>query len=419
MMKRYLITTLIICCTIPAFAGHWHFIGPSNKQVLSIETNPADTNDIYAGTSEGTYISHDYGDSWDPIIPLNVSIPFIAFDPHFADSLCRIIGGDSNSAGFYRSGNNGSSWQVVAYMLNPRRMAFDPVDTGFFYVCFGDGILTTQDGGQSWGAANTGLPSLNILDVVGDGTNRWEAYAIGQTFVYHTTDIGNNWASMGGPFGSAGFNSQRLKYASNTPETLYVSCNLHVAYSHNGGAVWQSTDMPGSGYVPLECDAQNPGRVFVGSVSGGGVLVSNDAGASFIEMNDSLDNLNVHSLRLTANNKLLAGTDNGIYRYDFNVGIEDDPTPLPKAITLSQNYPNPFNSSTRISFITGGKGKANLSIYDLAGRLVKTLYNDDATNVSLIWDGTDRFGQSVSGGVYFYQLRSAQGVATRKMLYLK
>jgi photosystem II stability/assembly factor-like uncharacterized protein len=420
MLKRYLIAAMVIACSVPVFARHWQYLGLTNKQVLSIETNPADAQDIYAGTDGGTYVSHNGGQSWNPIIPLNVSIPFIAFDPHFADTLCKLIGGGSNSAGLYRSGDNGSTWQVNTYMMNPRRMAFDPIDTGYYYICFGDGILATQDGGQGWASVNAGLPALDILDVVGDGTHQWEAYAIGQTFVYHTTDIGNNWTSMGGPFGTEGYNPQRLKYASNTPETLYVSCNQHIVRSYDGGATWHSTSMPGTNYEPIECDPWHFGFVYVGSTSGGGVLISTDAGVSFAEMNDSLGNLNVHSLRLTSDNKLLAGTNDGIYVYDFSVGIDDNPILLPSQIALMQNYPNPFNGRTRISFESSANGKAILAIYDLAGRLVKTLYDGNAFgNISLIWDGCDNSGQPVSTGVYFYQLKTSAGTETCKMEYLK
>ncbi|MHC4479298.1 MAG: FlgD immunoglobulin-like domain containing protein, partial [Planctomycetota bacterium] len=75
---------------------------------------------------------------------------------------------------------------------------------------------------------------------------------------------------------------------------------------------------------------------------------------------------------------------------------------VPFRISLS-NYPNPFNSSTTISFSLREEGHAKLEIYDIQGRLVKTLIDGGmsagASYVS--WDGTDSGGRVVASGIYF------------------
>jgi len=95
----------------------------------------------------------------------------------------------------------------------------------------------------------------------------------------------------------------------------------------------------------------------------------------------------------------------------------------PPANQLHQNSPNPFNSMTAISFTTNeSMGNTELMIYEISGRIVKTLVNsvlpDGEHSVS--WDGTDENGQPVCSGVYFSHLRAGSGTSgSRRMVLLK
>lgn len=88
---------------------------------------------------------------------------------------------------------------------------------------------------------------------------------------------------------------------------------------------------------------------------------------------------------------------------------------------LYQNYPNPFNPSTNITFTLPGETQASLSIYNIEGRLVKTLVNGliGGGLRTVTWDGTDANGNPVSTGVYLYRLRAGGNVMTKKMILLK
>ena len=97
---------------------------------------------------------------------------------------------------------------------------------------------------------------------------------------------------------------------------------------------------------------------------------------------------------------------------------------LPKAFALSQNHPNPFNPSTTINYqIPDETGNVafTLNVYDIRGRLVKTLDRGMKSPgyYSSFWDGTDNNGSQVSSGVYFYRFTSSAYNATRKMILLK
>ena len=103
---------------------------------------------------------------------------------------------------------------------------------------------------------------------------------------------------------------------------------------------------------------------------------------------------------------------------------------------LEQNYPNPFwseatsrfagNPSTEINFTLLEAGTVKLQIYDLLGNVVKTLVNESrrAGRHEVIWNGRNRAGEIVAGGVYLYRLTverngAAPVVMTRKMTVLK
>ena len=99
-------------------------------------------------------------------------------------------------------------------------------------------------------------------------------------------------------------------------------------------------------------------------------------------------------------------------------------TILPDQILLYQNYPNPFNSSTEIKYSlpnTKASYKVQIKIYDVLGRLVKTLVdqNQTAGTYSVSWDGKDINGNSVSSGIYFYSLQIGEFKVTKKMLLLE
>ena len=91
------------------------------------------------------------------------------------------------------------------------------------------------------------------------------------------------------------------------------------------------------------------------------------------------------------------------------------------SIILHQNVPNPFTPSTTISYEMKNAGQVNLQIFDLSGRLIRTLYSgsEDAGRHEKVWLGRDQAGRTVATGVYFYRLRADRDVETRRMLLMK
>ncbi len=88
----------------------------------------------------------------------------------------------------------------------------------------------------------------------------------------------------------------------------------------------------------------------------------------------------------------------------------------PQNFTLGQNYPNPFNPSTQIQFSLARTGFVSLKVYDMLGREVATLVNQELTpsSYTMTWNAAN-----VASGVYLYKLTSGGVTETRKMVLIK
>ena len=94
---------------------------------------------------------------------------------------------------------------------------------------------------------------------------------------------------------------------------------------------------------------------------------------------------------------------------------------MPKEFAVGQNYPNPFNGRTIIKYQLSGRSQVRLAIFDLLGRQIRTLIDEDKPGgvYSVTWDGEDGNGKHVSSGLYFYRLSSGSIEITKKMLLMK
>jgi len=79
---------------------------------------------------------------------------------------------------------------------------------------------------------------------------------------------------------------------------------------------------------------------------------------------------------------------------------------LPTQYELSQNYPNPFNPETTIAYNLPQRSEVRLDIYDLQGKIVRTLVQtmQSAGRHTIQWNGRNALGQAVASGMYFYRL---------------
>ncbi|NQT27450.1 choice-of-anchor D domain-containing protein, partial [candidate division KSB1 bacterium] len=127
----------------------------------------------------------------------------------------------------------------------------------------------------------------------------------------------------------------------------------------------------------------------------------------------------VRTIRKTGNSgyqfKLIAGTS------EFVDENRDGISLVPIEFALHQNYPNPFNPETTIRYSLPRASKVDIMIFNVLGQKVRTYYEDQAAagHFQIIWDATNDYAVQVSSGVYFYQIRTEDHIANRKMVVIR
>jgi len=114
--------------------------------------------------------------------------------------------------------------------------------------------------------------------------------------------------------------------------------------------------------------------------------------------------------------------DHFIITTDVSVSVEEgNPDQTPSAFVLSQNYPNPFNPQTRIRFSLVTTEHARLDVFDILGRHVRVLVDEQlpAGGHEVVWDGRGDHGEQLASGLYVYRIAAGPFVSVKKMVMLK
>ena len=110
-----------------------------------------------------------------------------------------------------------------------------------------------------------------------------------------------------------------------------------------------------------------------------------------------------------------------IFTFGANEILSIQSETVPLLYTLYQNYPNPFNPVTSLRYDLPEDGLVNITVYDMMGRIVKTLVNSSQTAgfKSVQWNATNNRNEPVSAGLYLYTIQAGKFRQTKKMLFLK
>ncbi len=105
----------------------------------------------------------------------------------------------------------------------------------------------------------------------------------------------------------------------------------------------------------------------------------------------------------------------------INILTGTDPNNIAPIEAAISNYPNPFNPSTTINFSIVEAGMVEVAIYDVKGRKVATLINENLSEgtFTTTWNGTNSDGNSQSSGIYFMRLRTPSSNVSSKIMLLK
>ena len=319
---------------------------------------------IGVGNNGTVIISKDGGSSWNA---KNIG------DSTNLGSVCSTLNGELFVCSFggnkiYKSTDNGNSWdrkETDAFQL--RDIAFVNSETGFA-VGFYDTSIKTTDGGQTWFTIPSIIDGRSMFAI--RFINENTGYVIGGEQIAKTTDGGNTWVTK---YNSGGIQLNDITtYGGNV---AWVVGTDKILRTTDAGERWVlQTFTPYHYLFAVSC----VDSLICFTIGGEGALYKTSNGGSITSIKNS---------------------DSKLITYN-----------------LLQNYPNPFNPSTNIRYLIPAQGFISLKVYDLLGREIETLVNEEkpAGNFKVEFDA-----KNLSSGIYFYKLQAGDYSSVKKMVLVK
>ena len=200
----------------------------------------------------------------------------------------------------------------------------------------------------------------------------------------------------------------------------FLVTNPNTVLTWNGGSQYTVTwDVAGTTAAPVSCNTVNIRLSIDGGNTWPYLLASgtaNDGSELVVAPNIAT---NIARVKVEAADNIFFDISNANFMIDDATGVADAPFGLRPQ--LLANRPNPFGGETTLSFVMPASGRAELSVYDLSGRRVRTLVTGEvgSGNIQVTWDGTDAAGRPLSAGVYFYRLDTLGESLTGRMTILR
>ena len=387
---------------------------------------------IYAGTdSDGVFVSPDYGASWYQInngltsknivklIENDNNICVITVDENYKDDLYLL----SDTSNYWEKINIDSNKIFSVYS------AFCTVTDSIFLLAASQSIWKTSDRGQFWKKIpiNT-YASINFFKYVKQidrvfissyNTEHSGDIYITMVQTYYSSDKGEIWSPI-----------NSLSHSSPLNDIKYISINRLLA-STFGSGVFSSSDL-GNSWI-LHNSGLNEISASNLSNYGTKIFVNNgpykfSSGYSIYISDNEGENWSLKGSIPTSLQSFTTSFVNGNYYFAFSAGgtimripigmltkVEQQEQKISKYF-LQQNYPNPFNPSTTISYEISKSELVTIKIYDVLGREIETLVNEEKSpgKYKIEFDGSN-----LTSGVYFYKITTNNFSETKKMLLMK
>jgi photosystem II stability/assembly factor-like uncharacterized protein len=335
-----------------------------------------------------------------------------------------IVSGSGNNIGnVYKTTNAGNTWNALPLPQYTHFYCVYFINSNTGYVSGYGAILKTTNAGSTWDSQTfTGLGFISSIYFV--NVNTGFACTYNSYKILKTINGGVNWQEIftntEGFFGISFIDANTGTAVGGYPS---APGNAFILRTTNGGLNWTNYVFNNSNICYLwSVKFLNTN---IGFITGGSPLINStilkttNGGLNWYPQitsaNDVLKGNYFTSLNtgyvVGSSGTILKTTDGGNF-----VGINPVTNEVPAQFSLSQNYPNPFNPVTKIKFDISKTGFVRIIIYDMLGRELKTLINEqlNAGTYEAMWTA-DKF----SSGVYFYTLTTESFRETKRMVLIK
>jgi photosystem II stability/assembly factor-like uncharacterized protein len=340
------------------------------------------------------------------------------------DANIAFVTTSASSTFIYRTTNGGQNWTQVFSQAGGFIDAIEMVNATTGYA-LGDPVgsiwtvLQTTNGGLNW-TQMPGAPAQvgteagwnNSFQVL--GSNMW--FGTSNSKIYYSTNGGLNWAS--GP--TTGMSSSyTLRYNSPTTGLGGGGTTNYIMRSTNGGATYTTVASLPTGTGNITGMSGLLGTTEYWVIRGNNVHRSTNNGDNWTQSytgTAALWDIDIVEGTPCPTGWAVGASGTIVKMTGIPVGISGNNNNVPSDYKLEQNYPNPFNPSTTISFSIPNAGNVTLEVYDISGKLVKTLVNDfrQAGSHSVTMNASE-----LASGVYMYKLISGSFTETKKMVLVK
>jgi photosystem II stability/assembly factor-like uncharacterized protein len=270
---------------------------------------------------------------------------------------CWAVGGEK-----LKTTDGGITWQSQNYIPGGgcKHVQFINENTGWVSL-YDSTLYKTTDGGNTWIQQTINANLDNVYFYFVDANIGW---AVGDPYggdnIFKTIDGGNTWTSRGITNAGNNFSIDFINETTGWITGLNCIYQQSILKTNDGGNTWTNQEIPSNSLAELQFIDGTTGWA-----AGTGIFKTTDGGG-IAAIKGPINNGNI-----------------------------------PKQITLNQNYPNPFNPSTIISWKLNSSSHVILKVYDILGREITTLVNEnmDAGSYNISWNAS-----KMASGVYFYRL---------------
>jgi photosystem II stability/assembly factor-like uncharacterized protein len=394
----------------------------------------------------------------------SLKVPFIKdyiYDVHLFDENNGIICGKDGV--LLKTNDGGKNWisRKIDSATYFERLAFsgnaEGKDNGKCFMIANysqkQKLLVTTDYGNTWNisaADRQGISDVHFCN------NSYGVAAGNNGFIMITTDGGNTWSNQNVP----NVHHFYSVYALDSLFITAVGTYGKICQTKDGGKTWSTHFIDSTSTLRGVWFTDSKNGFIIGYLTngqGGIILRTTDGGEQWKKLNpNTIPDLSRIYFTDQNHGYIIGGT----YMYTTNGGYDwiEDPTimgtsihfanrdigtiisisgsilrtttggmtsipenpksNIPTSIKLLQNYPNPFNPVTVISYFveTQGIASVQIKVYDILGREIKTLVNE---NQQMGEHKVEFDGNNLPSGIYFYRITNGNQALTRKMLLLK